>query len=67
MFRVCLTLLAYIISFLSHSNELSEDSDKETEHLGSNTPALYEVTDTLAVQERKKNVNLKFKVKTNTE
>lgn len=67
MFRVCLTLLAYIISFLSHSNEMKENPDREIEHLSSNTPALYKVPDTLAVQERKKNVNLKFKVKTNKE
>jgi hypothetical protein len=66
MFRVCLTLIAYIISFLSHSNEMQDGADKGIEHLSTQHHQTYQVPKTLALQKRKKNVNLDLTVKRNT-
>ena len=67
MFRVCLTLLAYIISFLSHSNEVQDVSDTETRGMSKGQRSAWIAPDTLLVQEDKKNVNLGFKVKSDAE
>ena len=67
MFRVCLTLLAYIISFLSHSNEVQDMSDAETRGISKYQRSAWAAPDTLLVEERKKNVNLGFKVKSDAE
>ena len=66
MFRVCLTLLAYIISFLSHSNEISGVSDTGVKPMSSDKRSVMLAPDTLAVQERKKNVKWEVRVKTGT-
>ena len=67
MFRVCLTLLAYIISFLSHSNEVQDVSDAETGGMSKDQRSAWVAPDTLVMHERKKNVNLGFKVKSDAE
>ena len=60
MFRIFLTFLAYIISFLSHSNGMEDLSSKDIDRVtGKSTDAVV-VSHAIAIQERKKNVNLEF-------
>ena len=60
MFRIFLTFLAYIISFLSHSNGMEDLSSKDIDRVtGKSTDAVV-VSHAITIQERKKNVNLEL-------
>lgn len=60
MFRIFLTFLAYIISFLSHSNGMEDLSNKDIDRVTGKDIDTVAVSRIIVVEERKKNVNLEF-------
>ena len=60
MFRIFLTFLAYIISFLSHSNGMEDLSSKDIDQVTDKSTDAVMVSHAITIQERKKNVNLEL-------